>query len=497
MKAESNLFLVSVLGLLALCAPVLGFSRSGSGTEEDPYIITNISELQEMQDDLDAWYVLGNDIDASDTQNWNVGAGFEPVNPFTGRFDGCGHVITDLHINRPSKYYVGLFGYIEGAEIKNVGLVDAEVTGLGNAGTLVGGSRSSTISCAWASGNVTGTDSIQSPIGGLIGFNKDTGGLVSRCYSFVNVDAVSSGTPANRAGGLAGENSRGPIIIDCYATGNVSGKSKIGGLVGDNTWGSMGGYIKRCYSTGRVTGTGGGLVGHNYQGGVTYDSYWDVQTSGRTSSQGGTGKTTAEMMQEATFVNWDFVEVWDIVENETYPFLRPVPELMMVDIDIKPGSCPNPLNVRGRGLLPVAILGSEDFDVSTIDAPSIRLDGVPPIRSSFEDVATPLADGNECECTAEGPDGYTDLTLKFKTQEIVEELINAPGELVDGQTLLLTLTGALSDDTLIEGADCVLLVGNVARAIAAKRADINGDGVVDFRDLTIVANYWLESSEIE
>ena len=435
MKARTNLFFVAVLGVLALCVPVFGFSGSGSGTEEDPYTITNISELQEMQDDLDAWYVLGNDIDASDTHNWNGGAGFEPVDTFTGRFDGRRHVITELHINRPSEYFVGLFGCIEGAEIKNVGLVDAEVTGLGSAGTLVGGSWSSTISCAWASGNVTGTDSIQTSIGGLIGFNKNTGGLVSKCYSFVNVDAVSSGTPANRAGGLAGENSRGSIIIDCYATGNVSGKRKIGGLVGDNTWGSMGGYIKRCYSTGKVTGTGGGLIGYNYQGGVTYDSYWDVQTSGKTTSRGGTGKTTAEMMQEATFVNWDFVEVWDIVENETYPFLRLVLEPTPVDIDIKLGSCPNPLNLASRGVLPVAILGSQDFDVSTVDAPSIRLDDVPAIRSSFEDVATPVADGNECECTAEDPDGYTDLTLKFKTQEIVEKLINAPNELFGGQTL--------------------------------------------------------------
>jgi len=497
MKAKSNLFFVSLLSLLALCVPLLGFSGSGSGTEEDPYIITNISELQEMQDDLDAWYVLGNDIDASDTQIWNGGTGFEPVDTFTGRFDGRRHVITELHINRPSEYFVGLFGCIEGAEIKNVGLVDAEVTGLGHAGTLVGGSWSSIISCAWASGNVTGTDSIQTPIGGLIGFNMGTGGLVSRCYSFVNVDAVSSGTPANRAGGLAGENSRGPIIIDCYATGNVSGKRKIGGLVGDNTWVSMGGYIKRCYSTGRVTGTGGGLIGYNYQGGVTYDSYWDIQTSGKTSSCGGTGKTTAEMMQEATFVNWDFVEVWDIVENETYPFLRPVLEPMTVDIDIKPGSCPNPLNVRNRGVLPVAILGSEDFDVSTIDAASIFLEGVPAIRSNYEDVAAPVAGANDCECTTAGPDGYSDLTLKFRTQEIVEQLIDGPGEPVDGQTLLLTLTGALYDGKPIEGADCVVLVGNVPKWLAAKGSDINGDGIVNILDFAELATYWLESSEIE
>jgi hypothetical protein len=101
----------------------------------------------------------------------------------------------------------------------------------------------------------------------------------------------------------------------------VTAKNKVGGLVGDNTYGSYGGYIKNCYSTGHVTGDGGGLVGYNWMGGVTYDSYWDKETSGKTSSHGGAGRTTAEMMQEATFAGWDFDEVWGIVEGETYPFL--------------------------------------------------------------------------------------------------------------------------------------------------------------------------------
>jgi hypothetical protein len=84
-------------------------------------------------------------------------------------------------------------------------------------------------------------------------------------------------------------------MTDCYATGNVSGTWKVGGLVGDNPY-PEGGYIARCYSVGRVNGTGGGLVGFDYKGGVTCNSYWDIETSGKTSSKGGTGKTTAQMM---------------------------------------------------------------------------------------------------------------------------------------------------------------------------------------------------------
>ena len=119
---------------------------------------------------------------------------------------------------------------------------------------------------------------------------------------------------------MIGLNNRGSIIIDCYATGDVSGKYKVGGLVGDNTWPSYGGYIARCYSTGHVTGNGGGLVGYNYMGGITYDSYWDTQTSGKTSSKGGTGKTNALMMQQTTFAGWDFDEIWDIDEGQSYPY---------------------------------------------------------------------------------------------------------------------------------------------------------------------------------
>jgi hypothetical protein len=171
------------------------------------------------------------------------------------------------------------------------------------------------------------------------------------------------------------------------------------------------------------------------------------------------------------------------------------PTAIPVTLDIKPGSCPNPLNLNSKGVLPVAILGSADFDVNQIDIASIRLADVAPIRSSYEDVATPVSDGNECDCNTAGSDGYTDLTLKFKTQEIVEELLKARGELVEGEQLTLSLTGALSDETSIEGADCIVIVGKVPKSIGAKIADVNGDGIVNMLDIALLAKSWLESSD--
>jgi hypothetical protein len=329
-KMKSSTQIMVVLVTLALCGSALAFSGSGSGTESDPYVIMTVEQLQEMNEDLGACYELGKDIDASRTVSWNGGAGFEPVgyddaNAFTGKFDGRGHVITGLYIYRPNSNSIALFSGTIGAEIKDVGLIDVDIAGSMGVGALVNfNAYNSRISECWSSGEVksTFTGDNTSGIGGLVGSNSYDG-IISKCYSTANV----TGPDAWQYGGLAGINSHGAIIEDCYATGNVSGTHKVGGLVGDNMHGSEGGYVKRCYSTGRVTdvgeiGFGGGLIGYNWEAGVTYDSYWDIQTSEQISSKGGTGKTTAKMMQQATFVNWDFADVWDIVENETYPFLR-------------------------------------------------------------------------------------------------------------------------------------------------------------------------------
>jgi hypothetical protein len=162
----------------------------------------------------------------------------------------------------------------------------------------------------------------------------------------------------------------------------------------------------------------------------------------------------------------------------------------LLAIDIKPRSCPNPLNVKSNGLLPMAILGSQDFDVYSIDVASIRLAGVAPIRSSFEDVGTPLVDANECECSTEGPDGFPDLTLKFETQSIVEAI----GEVDHGDELVLELIGVLSDETPIEGSDCVIIRG---KHKPLNKADFNGDGIVNMADLSAFSENWLQSSIVE
>jgi len=133
-----------------------------------------------------------------------------------------------------------------------------------------------------------------------------------------------------------------------------------------------------------------------------------------------------------------------------------------VAVDIKPGSCPNPFNLKSRGVLPVAILGTPDLDIATIDRASIRLQigtqEVTPIRSSMEDVATPFTgEITSCEdCAESGPDGYIDLTLKFSTQEIVQAI--GVNNVNDGDCFILTLTGRLDDGTPIIGEDVLRIL---------------------------------------
>jgi hypothetical protein len=139
------------------------------------------------------------------------------------------------------------------------------------------------------------------------------------------------------------------------------------------------------------------------------------------------------------------------IKGESFLCVPPPPP---ATLDIHPTSCPNPVNVKSKGVTPAAILGTEGFDVSEIDVSTLLLEGVAPIRHDYQDVATPF-EGELCDCTEEGPDGVMDLTLKFKTQELVAAI---PQEL-GWQTL--TITGLLHDGTPFEFSDCIILRGLV------------------------------------
>ncbi len=152
------------------------------------------------------------------------------------------------------------------------------------------------------------------------------------------------------------------------------------------------------------------------------------------------------------------------------------PEPLLDLLDIRPGSCPNPFNVklfeytenRGKrmgGMLPAALLGSEDFDVRLVDPSSVRLEGVIPVfRKScgYEDLSQPVVEKTGCECTTEGPDGYEDMIFHFRSIEIAEALAE-DGIPQPGEERMLTLTGQLADGTPFSFTDCLRFVGRRIR----------------------------------
>ncbi|MGI6588466.1 MAG: cadherin-like beta sandwich domain-containing protein [Peptococcia bacterium] len=267
----------------------------GSGILGDPYLIHNLYELQEIAYDpslLDKHFQLACSLDATNTVNWNNGAGFVPIgsaaSPFAGQFDGAGYTIIGLHIDRPNDDYVGLFGCMDGGEIKNLGLVDCTINGHDNVGALVGHNQNTHFANCFSTGNVYGNSSV----GGLVGFGS---GSYAGNYYFNN----------------------------CYSWVSVTGDSEVGGLIG-----KLGnGWLNNCYASGSVFGmeNKGGLVGSLVTAYCRHTNcFWDTEESGQVGSALGIGKTTAEMQDKETYGEWDFDSIWDLDSgiNEDYPYLR-------------------------------------------------------------------------------------------------------------------------------------------------------------------------------
>ena len=357
------------------------------------YTAEQMNAIGSNESDWDKHFKLMADIDLrsyTETDFNIIGyyRGWSDSKPFKGVFDGNGKRISKFNYTSTERSYIGLFGYVDGfnAEIKDLGLIDPNVdagTG-GNVGSLAGSAKKGFITNCYAEGctvsghsavgglvgqngsvfdmwnsttitncSTTGTVLGYQNVGGLVGDNQ--GGTIINCTSSTKVgrttlfggitplgglvgsslgtivDCYATGDVEGNesTGGLVGENGGPPgVITNCYATGSVSGNRAVGGLVGClNTYAA----ITNCYSTGNVLGSMevGGLVGLHW-GGQINNSFWDIETSGQTTSGGGTGKTTAEMQKQNTFMEagWDFVgqpdgphDIWAIPIGGGYPLL--------------------------------------------------------------------------------------------------------------------------------------------------------------------------------
>jgi The GLUG motif len=398
------------IGIVSITAVLLVVAALSGGMPECAPPATAIPiadwyDLDAIIGNLQGSYVLVSDLDST-TPGYqelaspaaNGGKGWQPIAPyepwsattltgFRGTLDGQGYEIRDLYINRPEELgaglfveigqrgvikdirvvnasvtgggFVGLFSVISGeGYVENTGVMNSTVTGGWFVGGLVGDNLNGTVNNCYFTGSVSGSQIV----GGLVGQNAH--GTVSNCY-FVGTVAgnysvgglvgssdqasvsgsYSAGSVSGNTvvGGLVGGNSQGNVS-DCYSTGSVRGGNITGGLVGENDRGT----ISNSFSTGSVIGGEftGGLVGAQFYWGSVTGSFWDIETSGQSTSEGGTGKTTAEMGDIAKFstMGWDICAVppaatkpsctWNILDGGAYPFLSW--QLILVPEDQQP-----------------------------------------------------------------------------------------------------------------------------------------------------------------
>ncbi len=311
----------------------------GSGTLDDPYLITTAEELAAVAwTDPFACYRLATDLDLA-SSTWSEA----PIPVFAGVFDGNAHVIRNLRI--AGDRYLGLFGWVgTQSRIHDLGVTDVNITGTGPyVGALAG--QSGTIANCYGSGVVTG----RNYTGGLVGLQRGT-----LTCSYAGGEVHGSDLTGGFVGQISGR------VVNCYCASTVSGSGTVGGFVGN-----MLGEVRNCYATGRVIATGysvGGFVGHGY--GNTSDTgvtgcFWDVQTSGQTKSAAGTGLNAAEMHTVTPYANagWDFAgrrqdgtsETWYMPPGGGYPLLS----IFSSDMP--------PLAGQGTAAEPYLIATAEDF----------------------------------------------------------------------------------------------------------------------------------------
>jgi hypothetical protein len=330
----------------------------GSGTEADPYLIQTAAQLDSVRYFLTSSFRQIADIDLG-IAPYNTNLGWQPIGSylspaedhrFTGSYDGDNHTISSLFINKPSTEYQGLFGYAENATIRNIHLYNINIRGAYYSGGLIGYSVTNNLYNCSTSGIII--SSFQS-IGGLIGYVFWS--VINSCYSSVYVYASSY------AGGLVGEQTGLSTYLRCFTTGNVYGSSHSGGLIGVAQYVE----VSNCFATGDITGSyviggligmlffdstvslsystghispnatyGGGLIGDNYYQNPVLYSYWNIETSGYETSDGGQGCTTSEMTfpySSQMYYGFNFNGMWrhdtSGIVNNGYPYLSLVMEL--------------------------------------------------------------------------------------------------------------------------------------------------------------------------
>ena len=324
-------------------------SLSGEGTEESPYIISTVEDLNAIRDNLSAYYKLGANIDLQ-------GVEFEPLGAFTGVFDGDGKTISNLTIHSEGDN-IGLFSSINGT-VTNLYLIDIDITGNNNVGAIAGSgrtSKSTKIESVYISGNITGNTNV----GGIVGLFGNSGGpsiasTINKCYSFSNVTGNTS------VGGVIGSNynvqtdqtrannSVSIVFSNLFIGGKIEGISQVGGLIGKAyfadsqsryVWTSASQYfynhsnklnVTSVIITSEISGSEsvyadfGAYTFNNTHGGSHTFKYfmYSPELSKFVRSRYAVKEDVNSLLNKTTYTGFDFVDIWNINEGSTFAYLQ-------------------------------------------------------------------------------------------------------------------------------------------------------------------------------
>lgn len=472
--------IVSYGNALVIRAPLLS---EGSGTPEDPFQIKTLEQmnvlLNESLDLKDKHFILMNDIDATDTKNWDSGNGWSPIAGFTGTLDGDNHTILNLYIRRTTLRHVGFFGLIRStsAVIKNLHFADADVTGRDRVGILLGMIERGALAmnCS-SSGVVKGRDHI----GGLVGRVNGDGYVYN---SFTTASTYGTQATDTRVGGFSGSNFVGDnaiesIISNCYATGAAYGPDRIAGFIGRNLQGS----IINSYSTGSAAGITevGAFIGQfQPRDNVTnvLGSYWDntlvgIQGVGANATDYNDhipdyhtlevmGLTTALMKNAVSFEGWDFSTTWMIKEGVTRPYLSGTRALLIDNIPVvtnqRVDASAEVHNISAANIVAAGfVFRSPDLSWSMRIADDaftgpVSVDGSTTISASLDDVLTAgkMYSVQSYATDENGVNYYGDATFVTIEQEVYDATVivnDEIGAVVAGATVTLDGYGSLSTD---------------------------------------------------
>ena len=453
----------------------------GDGTADDKSIWAEGASGAGVPDAVaEGWVPIGDNSTSSDASR------------FTATFDGSGHTISNLYINRPSTTDVGLFGSLgTGSNVRNLGIVGGSLTGANQVGGLVGNS-SGTIRACYATGNATGTND---NVGGLVGVNV---GTIRACYA----TGTATGTN-NNVGGLVGSSSG--TISACYATGAASGNAIVGGLVGSNNFGT----ISTCYATGDASGVGfvRGLVGLNAGATVT-NSYFDSDVSNRPAMDD-YAKTTTDLQTPTVYDDnadatdgssiyeaWnidvddglaagvddgtaagdsDTDNPWDFGTSSQYPALR---------VDFDRSGTPSAAEFGGQGraapTAPAAPVVSSFTPTSGAVGATVTISG-----QNFSTTAT----DNTVTFLGEAADADNAVVMTVSAATATELTVTVPSSAMTGkiQVAVNSVVAVSSDDFTVlmsvpptdTDADELINITTLTQ-LDAIRYDLNGDGVVSF-----------------